>query len=68
MVVEINPVGDEICVRSMRPWSLTLPPVGPSLLRLVRFVNARARAIVEEAIVEVFWMLLVAGDRYRGVS
>lgn len=49
LVVEINSVGSEICVRSMRPWSLTLPPGGPSLLRLARWVNARARAMVEDA-------------------
>jgi len=36
LVVEINSVGREICVRSIRPWSLMLPPGGPSLLRLVR--------------------------------
>jgi len=47
LVVEINSVGSEICVRSMRPWSLTLPPGGPSLVRLVRCVKARARAMVD---------------------
>jgi len=60
LVVEINSVGSEICVRSMRPWSLTLPPGGPSLLRLVRCVSARARARVEDAISMEIEILLVA--------
>lgn len=60
LVVEINSVGSEICVRSIRPCSLTLPPDGPSLWRLVRCVNARARAMVEEAISKEFWILLVS--------
>jgi hypothetical protein len=60
LVVEINSVGSEICVRSMRPWSLTLPPGGPSLFRLAREVSARAREKVEDAISTDFKMLLVA--------
>ena len=63
LVVEINSVGSEICVRSMRPWSLTLPPGGPSLLRLARCVSARARAMVEEAIGIECQMLLVRNPR-----
>ena len=44
----------------MRPWSLTLPPGGASLLRLAREVSARARAMVEEGMSMDFEILLVA--------
>jgi len=48
LVVEISSVGSEIWLRSMRPWSLTLPPGGPSLPRFARAVSARASAMVDD--------------------
>jgi len=56
LVVEISSVGREIKLRLMVPAGyLTDPPlvgIDVSWLRLPRFVNARARAMVEDAIVD----------------